>query len=159
MNNTENYIAIMIESLNKKIQVLDRIIELNAIQNRLLNEEKLDLDKFKENVDAKSVYVDELTKLDNGFSALYDRVKEILSTRRAVFTTEIATMKRQIALITEKSVKIQTDELRNKTLADRHFGNLKQKVTQAKKGRGVAANYYKSMNQIDYEPQFLDQKN
>lgn len=83
MNNTENYIAIMIESLNKKIQVLDRIIELNAIQNRLLNEEKLDLDKFKENVDAKSVYVDELTKLDNGFSALYDRVKEILSTRRA----------------------------------------------------------------------------
>lgn len=159
MDNTNNYVAIMIESLKKKISILDEIIKLNTIQNELLSEEKLDLEQFRENIDIKSDYVEKLTKIDDGFTVLYDRVKNTLDSRRAEYTNEIATMKSLIAAITERSVKVQTDEIRNKSLADRQFGNLRKKVVQAKKSEGMAVNYYKSMNHIDFEPQFLDKKN
>ena len=76
MNNT--YITAMIESLEKKVAVLDEITKKNAEQAALLKEEEFSFDKFDKNAEEKGVLIYRLEKLDDGFESLYENVKDLL---------------------------------------------------------------------------------
>jgi hypothetical protein len=43
-------------------------------------------------------------------------------------------------------------------MVTKRFATLKKEARQVKKNRNLAANYYKSMNNISSEPYFLDKK-
>ena len=73
---TENYLQIMIDSLLKKIEILKKVSELNEQQSALLDDEEFDGDKLQSNMESKAAYIDELNSLDEGFQAVFDRVKE-----------------------------------------------------------------------------------
>ena len=62
-----DYLSIMIQSLQKKRKVLDEIIEKNKEQRRILEQEDLDADAFEQNVKLKSDLVDQIDFLDEGF--------------------------------------------------------------------------------------------
>ena len=53
-----NYLDMMIQSLQKKVRILDGIIEKNKEQQKILEQEELDADAFEENVKSKSELVD-----------------------------------------------------------------------------------------------------
>ena len=63
----QTYIDIMIQSLEKKEQVLDRIIELDIKQKNQLEDPQLTPDDFDGVVVAKSRLIDQLNNLDSGF--------------------------------------------------------------------------------------------
>lgn len=71
----QTYIDIMIQSLEKKEQVLDRIIELDIKQKNQLEDPQLTPDDFDEVVEAKSRLIDQLNNLDSGFEKLFERIK------------------------------------------------------------------------------------
>ncbi len=75
----QTYIDIMIQSLEKKEQVLDRIIELDIKQKNQLEDPQLTPDDFDEVVEAKSRLIDQLNNLDSGFEKLFERTKEELN--------------------------------------------------------------------------------
>ena len=81
-----------------------------------------------------------------------------LDSNRARYIDEIKLMKELVSEITGLSARIQSEEIRNKELAQRQFGKLRKDVKSARHNERMAANYYKSMSQIDTEPQFLDKK-
>lgn len=153
------YIKILIESLEKKIKILDEIILKNKEQKEIISKEKLESEEFEKNLEEKSILVEKIENLDNGFQNVYDHVKEELAGKREEYAEEILRLQELISMITDKSMLIQAEEERNKNLIQTHFSTIKTEIKQAKRGRKAAADYYKSMSKTGMiEPQFLDRK-
>ena len=154
-----SYIQVLIQSLHQKVEALDSIIEKNQEQYEILSAEEADMDAFEKNIDEKSQYIDKIVFLDDGFEEIYTRVKEELDGNRAAYTEEIQKMKDLISMITERSMKIQVQEQRNKELAGMQFSKARKKIRQVKAGNKAATQYYKNMQQMDaIPPQYQDKK-
>lgn len=158
MDTLNGYIDVLIEGLQKKIEVLDQIIVMNDKQKEILSSEEFDMDLLDGNLEEKGKLIDQLNSLDNGFTSVYDRVKEELPKHKDEYAKQIAVMKELISLITDKSVKIQSDEARNKAMADQIFSRSRREAGEVRRNSNMANNYYKNMSRIDTAPQFFDQQ-
>ena len=142
------YIAILIQSLQKKNKILDVIIQKNKEQREGLEDPNLDPDDFDQIMDAKSKLIDQLNELDSGFEEVFARVKEELELHRSEYKDEIF-----------KSLRIQQQELQNKKLMEQKFASVRKQVREVRQSQKVVNQYYKSMMKANYqEPQFLDNK-
>lgn len=150
---------ILLQSLEKKALLLDRMIEQNGVQEGILKQEELDMDVFDEAVNQQGVYLEELDRLDRGFEAVYDRVREELIEDKECYRTEIARMKELIQQITDKIVTINAGNMRNKVLAENQFKKKRVSIGTGASKNKAARNYYNSMNNLNYvSPQFYDSK-
>lgn len=156
----KEYIAILIQSLKKKEELLDKIIGRNKEQKILFTDEDSDPDRLEENMQEKSGFVDQLNELDEGFQQIYDRVKSVLQKDKESYKEEIRRMQELITKITEKSATIQAQEQRNRELAVKRFSSVKMGIRKARASTRVASQYYKSMAKLNVvESQFMDEKN
>lgn len=159
VNMEQTYIEIMIQSLNKKLQVLDQIIELNICQKKILEDSKASAEEFDDTVEKKSALIQQLQQLDSGFDKLYDRVKEELKGNKELYATSIRTMQDAIRKITDKSMEIQAQEARNKELMTRKFVFIKETSKNIRTNNKAVNEYYQNMMGLNYvEPQFMDNK-
>ena len=150
---------ILLQSLEKKNELLDQMIDQNSMQERTLKQEEFDMDAFGEVLDRQSACVEELDKLDRGFEAVYERVREELMQNRERYRTEITRMKEQIQQITDKIVTLNAGNMRNKVLAENQFKKKRLAIGTGVSKNRVATNYYNSMNNLNYvSPQFYDNK-
>lgn len=153
------YVDIMIQSLNKKIQVLNEIKRLNVLQCQLLEDERADADEFDQTVEDKSKLIEQLEQLDSGFDKLFERVKDELQNNREAYKDKIAAMQECIREITSLSMDLQSQEAKNKDLMVRKFVSVRQKAKIVRTNTKVANQYYQSMMQVNYvDPQFMDNK-
>ena len=155
----DNYLLIMIQSLKKKIQVLDCIIDANDRQKIGLEDPSLDPDDFDKIVEEKAKYIEHLDLLDQGFDKLFERVKEEVNNNRESYKNEIKEMQTLIASITEKSNKIQVQEARNKDLMTQKFAKVRKQARDVRASQQAVNQYYQNMKKINYiDPQFMDNK-
>lgn len=155
----ENYINILIQSLEQKSHVLSSILEENEAQKTVLMADELDADAFEKTIEKKSELIGRIETLDSGFEKVYDHVKSMLEEGRERFKPEIAKMQQLIAEITDKTVKIQKQEQENRNLAEAQFSNARRKVKMAKNTKQVASTYRTNMAKLNIiEPQFMDKK-
>lgn len=155
----ENYIKILIQSLEKKVKVLEEISQENKRQKQILQAEELDSDAFQATVEKKSEQIKQIDFLDDGFEKMYQRVKDVLNNQKSAYQTEIATLKQLIGRVTDLTVMIQGEEQENRKLAELQFGNAKKKVRQVKATQSAATKYYQNMSKLSViEPQFMDKK-
>ena len=153
------YLPIMIQSLKKKEQTLDAIIEINTRQREELENPALDPDDFDKTFEEKAALIDSLENLDSGFQELFERVREELNANREAYRDEIAEMQAYIRRLTEKSADIQTQEARNKALMEQKFSAVRKQVKEVRKSQKVVNQYYKNMMKTNFiEPQFTDKK-
>lgn len=156
----KEYIAVLIQSLRKKVELLNRIMEKNKEQKILFSDEASDPDRLEENMQEKSECVDQLNDLDEGFQQVYDRVKSALQQDKEAYREEIHVMQGLIAEITDKSATIQAQEQRNKALAEKRFSTVKKGIRKARASNQAASQYYKNMANLNVvESQFMDKKN
>ena len=156
----DNYLHVLEESLIKKNTILDRIYSCSKKQEQLLKEEDFSFKNFDQIVEEKDGYVEELTKLDDGFETLYNRIGAQLSENRAKYGQEISRMQKFIADITEKSVEIQALEARNKASLERMFQRKRDSLKVNRQSSKAAYDYYKNMNNGSIPvSQYMDQKN
>ena len=159
MEYSVDYIQVLIDSLRKKSAVLDRISELNEEQKQLAAVGKVDLEEFQKTLEGKQDCIDELNKLDEGFELVYERVKPELVDNAANHREEIQLLKQLISEITEKSMRVQTEEERNRQTIAAQFSSYKKEIRQYKMSRNVTSSYYKNMNKLqNIEPVFMDKK-
>ncbi len=158
MDTLNGYIDVIIDGLHKKNEVLDEIIIMNGKQKEILSAEEFDMDLLEGNLEKKAELVEKLNHLDDGFTSVYDRIKEELPKHKEECADRIAVMKELISQITDKTVKIQSDEARNKAIAEQFFSKSKREAGNARRSSTMANNYYKSMRQIDSSPQFFDRQ-
>ena len=141
----ENYVDIMLQSLKKKVTVLNQIIELNRQQKILLDDPNLPPESLEQNLSDKDQMIRKLNELDEGFEELYNRVKDEVQAQRAQYVSQISQMQDLIKEITEKSAMIQTQELRNKEKAMQKFSGIREQVKGVRNSQKVVKQYYQNM--------------
>lgn len=155
----ENYLEILEASLHKKLEVLEAIQVYNAEQHKIFSADKTDLDKFDEYIDEKGKLIEQLTRLDDGFDSLFEKVSEELQDNRIKYAEQIKRMQELVKQVTEKSVTIQAEEARNKTLIESYFAKERAEIRNSKKNSKAVYDYYQSMNKAaSIAPQFMDSK-
>ena len=155
----QNYLQLLIQSLEKKITVLDHIVQLNNQQKNLLLQEEVDLDEWNGIIEEKAKSIDQINFLDEGFEEVYNRVKDMLISRREEFQSEIRTLQWLIGKITDRSVQVQTGEQQNKELAQLQFGRIKKKMRTVRQTSQAVQSYSNSMKKLNFvDAQFLDKK-
>lgn len=156
---TENYLTLLEESLQKKLQVMEEIQQYNLKQQELFQSEKVDLDGFDEAVEEKGKLIEKLTALDNGFERLYSKVKKELEVNRDKYQDQIKRLQKLVTEVTETSVSIQAQEARNKKLIEDYFRKEKENIRSGRRSSKAAYDYYKNMNRSSVVmPQLMDKK-
>lgn len=155
----ENYLSVLEDSLRKKLQILDELTTYTTQQQELLKSEELDYATFDQLVEKKDPLVQMIMELDQGFETVYDRIKEQLLGHKELYAVQIRTLQNLISELTDKSVKLQAMEQRNKTAVEQQFRKSREKIRQGRQNKQAALNYYKNMNHSDFvPPQYLDNK-
>ena len=156
---TTNYLKVLQESLLKKKDILESILLASEKQREIVSAENVDWDAFDRSIDAKALLIDNLSKLDDGFQNIYDRVKEELTDNKDKYKDEIVAMQDLIRKVTELGTQVETLELRNKTLIEKRFAEEHKQIKQSKIGSKVAMEYYQKMNKLNVvDPQLMDRK-
>lgn len=155
---TRDYVLILKESLERKLNLLTQVDAVSDKQKELLKAEALDMDAYDALVEQKTSMADDLETIDSGFASVYDRVSEELKNNKDKYSNEIAVMKIYISKITDLIAKIQSDEKRLFEMAKGKLDDRRKEVAVARKNNQAATNYYKSMSQTVYDPQFMDKK-
>lgn len=149
----------MIQSLNKKKEVLEKIIDYTIEQELVLSENEIDLDKFGDLINDKQKWIEQLNLLDTGFEKLFERVKEEFQVHREMYQEEIVEMQQLIKKITDLGVILQTSELRNKVRFEQYSAHKKKEIRDFKMSNTSASKYYNNMaNQHQGQSYFLDKK-
>ena len=145
MEKEADYIQIMIESLEKKKNVLGQIIELNRQQKFLLQDPNLLPEDLEKNIAHKGRLIEQLEQLDQGFEEVFERIRVELNERRSLYTSEIQRMQKLIKEITEQSNTIQTQEARNKEETTKKFRSVREQAKGVRNSQKVVKQYYDNM--------------
>lgn len=156
---TEGYMQILIESLEKKNDVLDQIIELNKRQIEIVTTQPFDMIAYDKSMDEKGELIEELERLDTGFVTTYERIKDTVQAEPEKYRQKVLVLQDLIREATEKGTKIEVQEKRNKSAMELAMRTKRQEVKQMKISTSAASKYYKSMSRInDVDPQLMDRK-
>ena len=158
MAETERYIQILIESLKKKIEILDTLLALNAKQAEVICTED-SLDAFDALVSQKSEQIALLDKLDTGFDTIYQHVRPEVTQHPERYAEQVKELQSLIKELTDRSVKVEATESRNKQAVERYFADARKELHESRRSMNVASNYYKSMTNTQYvDPQMINFK-
>ncbi|MBR3808150.1 MAG: flagellar export chaperone FlgN [Lachnospiraceae bacterium] len=153
------YMDMLVECLEKKNQILDKLTELNKKQTNLIQDEDFSLSEFDKCVDEKGILIDNILKLDSGFEGLYNKVGKTVADNPSEYKEQLSAMQKLITQITEKSVSIQAEEERNKKLIESRFSREKSRIKSGRSQSRVALDYYNNMNKLNHvDSQFWDKK-
>ncbi len=154
-----NYTDVLIESLEKKVSVITKIIDINKDLKMTLEESKFDVDKFTDYIDAKEKLILELNKLDDGFVAVYERVAEILKAGNDEYKDQILRLKTLIKEVTDKTATLETGEKRLNDTFNKVSHNIRKEIGDSRKTNKILSGYRTNMSGLNVvEPQFVDKK-
>ncbi len=149
MENTDNYLQIMIDSLNKKEKLLDEILARNKDQYDLIKDkqyEDVDWTAFNLRVGEKEIAIDHIIEIDEGFDETYKIIKDEVSGNKEKYRDKVIILQDIIGRLTDKGVAIQTGEERNRQIIDNIFLRTRQEIKKQRTGIRAASNYYKTMS-------------
>lgn len=155
----DTYIEIMLQSLRRKLDVLDEIMKQDELQREQLERADGSVEDFDRTVQEKAELLERLEQLDNGFEELYAHVQEELKVNGERYADQIRLLQEYIRHITERSMQIQAQEARNKSLLTRKFTRVRQQGKAVRVNARATAQYYQNMTRTNFiAPQFMDDK-
>ncbi|MBR3103161.1 MAG: flagellar export chaperone FlgN [Lachnospiraceae bacterium] len=155
----EQYLDAMIQSMDEKSDCLKQLLDMTAEQEKALAKENIDWDTFDRLIDEKEAVIDRLGQLDDGFQAVFDKIRDELEGKKALYKDRIAKLQGQIRQVTDQSNALIAAEQKNKELMENATSIERKRIRQTKANAKVATNYYNNMNRINYiDPQLMDKK-
>lgn len=153
------YINVLTDSLKEKIKILEEIEAVDEKETAILAEEITDLKAFNENMEKKAVLIEKLDRLDDGFEDTYSRVKSELDSNKDKYREEIKKMQELIRKISEKTVKIEAVETRNRETVQNKFRARRMELKGKRTSVKVANAYSDNMRRINkIDSFFVDRK-
>lgn len=153
------YLEVLIQSLRKKLLLLNKISVLNQDQRELLADANLDPDTFEANVRDKEELVQQIVALDDGFDEVYAHLKDLLEKDHRMYVDQIEQMQELIRQIMAKDAAVRVEEHRNFELAKQKFASIKKQVREVKASQKMVNSYYQNMmKQSRMSPQFMDNR-
>lgn len=155
----ETYLQLLDESLEKKIGVLNRILDIDKNQEKSLKEENLDADTVEQLMNEKGELIKKLDQLDDGFDSVYQRIKEEIQANSSKYTSQVKKLQDDIRQITELQTGIEALEKRLKSAVDTYASKAAANLKLRRATNNVARNYYETVNKLNQAgPQFMDKK-
>lgn len=159
MNKNGTYVDVLVTSLRKKIDILEKLDIVIEEQEQILKKPKIEIEQVDENHRKKEKLLDELEKADVGFEKVFSRVKEEMTENKYQYESEIKEMQVYIKKITDLTVKLQAQEIRNKQLMEIFFRNKKNEVRIFNQNNRSAEKYNRNMaNRVSGQSYFMDKK-
>lgn len=153
------YIKLLIEALNKKLEVLNQLLNITKEQENIIAAEVLNEDGVLDTINNKEVLILQLSSLDQGFEQVYHSVKEEFTENKYKYVAEITAMKEAILLITDVSIQLQALEQRNKSNLEVLLVQKRRDIKKSRVSSNTVAKYYKTMAvQNGAESFFYDKK-
>lgn len=153
------YIQLLVETLQKKIEILYQLTALTEKQERVILADDFNDDEFMQIISLKDEQIQALNKLDIGFEQIFNSVKEELVKEKVKYTTQISGLQNQIKIITNLSIGLQALEQRNKAKIEAIFAIKRMNIKKARISSQTVTNYYKAMaHQHESQSYFYDKK-
>ncbi|MBO5450111.1 MAG: hypothetical protein J6A11_01010 [Lachnospiraceae bacterium] len=154
-----NELQILIESLKKKIGIMDNILLASKEQEKLANSTEFDSEHFDELFDQKDVLLKEMGELDQGFDATFSRIRDELLDNKEKYRDEILQLQQLIRTTVDRGAEIAATESRTKDSLTNVMKRQKQDLAKRKVSSKTVMDYYKTSSQLNHvEPFFMDQK-
>ena len=152
------YLKILDESLDKKLALLKEIEDLSLSQSVMI-EDGAAFEDIDANMDDKAALIDRINKLDEGFQAMDDNIKENLEAQKEEYEDEIELIKKKISEVMSCSTQIQAIEARNKAAMEQRFAKAHKDIRSRTVHASQVQDYYKVANRLNaITPQFMDKK-
>ena len=153
------YLELLIQSLKKKLLLLNQIIVLNQQQKEMLMDENLDPDTLDVNVREKDELISQVIQLDDGFDEVYAHIADLMKKNHSNYEEELDRMRELIRQIMAKDASIRADEQRNYELAQKKFARVKKQIREVKTSQKMVNRYYQNMmQQRQADIQYMDNK-
>ena len=159
-NTKQVNIQLLVDASAKKSKLLSNLIEITQQQEELLEPELFEEDDFLQMVDRKEELLKRLEELDRGFDQTFERVGEELLGNKYRYEAEIRALQEYITVISDRSVKLQAMEHRNRVKLEALLTRKRMEIKKSLISSRTAASYYRTMaNQNEAQSYFYDKKN
>ncbi|MCR4694909.1 MAG: flagellar protein FliT [Pseudobutyrivibrio sp.] len=160
MASNRDYVIMLRESLEKKVDVLRILVVRNQEQAAILKNPMSEPDELEKNINLKAELIDRITMLDDGFEQLFNKVKPEVEAHREEYADEIKKMQDLIRRIADLTADVEAAEYKNREYAKEKFAKVKSDAREIKKNSEVVSKYYKTMMNPSkgVDPAFLDRK-
>lgn len=153
------YINILKDTLRKKLHLLDMLIEETNTQEEYLSIKSVDIEEFENIIARKEPLIEQLTKLDDGFELIFERVGDAIKENKFLYQKDILELQEHIRLVIQKSILLQGKEKSNKEKLENYLSSRKMEIRNFKASNQAVSNYYKNMSDgYTGESIFLDKK-
>lgn len=160
MAGNSGYLMIMIESLSKKIEILEKLLAYTEEQESLLGEEEFQMEEFGTLLDKKGELIDILNTMDQGFEQVYERIQDEIKENKEEHAHEILLMQQRIKTITDLSMRLQELEYKNKEKVEFQFSKSRKEIKTFRQSKDNINKYYRVMSKTQVvDSAFLDKKN
>lgn len=149
----------MTESLEKKLEVLDQVYEINKRQLEASMKRPFDAEAYDAVMDEKGKLIDELNRLDDGFTSTYELVREAVQNDPDQYREKVLRMQELVREAVDKGVSIEAQEQRNKVSMETALTSKRQEIKRRKVTANAATKYYSAVSKLNnVDPQLMDHK-
>lgn len=154
----DTYLDMLQDSLEKKLEILDRIMEHQKRESDMLKGD-MEMEDFDKSINDKVALAESIDSLDDGFEQVYDRIRQEMISNKEKYAAQIRILQDLIAEISEKNVLIQAEENRIRLEVDNYAKRESQALRQRRDNGKAARSYYNNMKKLNYVgSQFMDKK-
>lgn len=158
-NVKQTYIQLLIDSLSKKHEILNELMQITIRQQTIIDSEGFDEDEFLKTISLKEEQINSLAELDRGFELVYDRIRKELSENHKEYTAQIGSLKELVTAVTDMSVKLQALEKMNRPKLEALLTHKRKNIKNARLSNETVTNYYKNISsKPESQSYFYDKK-
>ena len=155
----ENYVQVLVKTLQKQVEALTSILEITKEQSQIADAPDFDEIMLEDTLNRKQILIAKLNELDDGFTSVYGRVRKEIQDKPDNYKEDIQKMQSLIRECTDLGVEIKVLEARNRDKLVQCFSNKQQQYGSQKTAATVASHYSQTMNNTKVvDSFFLDRK-
>ena len=160
MDAVYTYISVLVDTLQKKKNILEKLYVGTSQQKEILQSDKFDEEAFQKTIIHKGMLLGELEQLDKGFEQVYERVALAMKHNKDMYKNEILKAQQLVQEVMDLSVCIQAMEEQNKERFPAAVMEKRKQLGGIRNNSRMVNNYYRSMPNMHQTGQsyFLDKK-
>lgn len=160
MEESCNYVQILMNTLEKQKQVLQQILTLTKEQSRIASQESFDENALEDTLNKKEILIARLNELDDGFASIYGRVRREVIEHQVEYAKELEKMQNLIRECTDIGNELKVLEQRNKDRLINCFAGKQKEYGARQTAANVASRYHQTMyNQTGNNSFYFNKKN
>lgn len=149
MENSQEYVDILIDTLRKQTEVLKDVLQITKEQSDIIKQDDFDEMALEYTLNQKEILIAKLNELDEGFVSVYDRVRRQVRENQEQYREQIASLQNLIKQCTDLGMEIKVLETRNRERIAQCFAGKQKQFGAAKTAASVASNYHRVMHRTN----------